>query len=280
MTQLGTHHMSETCVESKLKELQELLESIDAFVIAVSGGIDSMLLAVVSGRLSNVSASMIHAASPAVPSHATERVISYAKTEKWQLEICDVGEFGDERYLDNPVNRCFYCKSNLYKYIESKANVQILSGTNKDDLADYRPGLKAAEQFNVRHPYVEAGIDKSTIRKFAKLLGLRDLSELPASPCLSSRIETGIPIDGEWLEAVDDVEESIRDSLQVKVVRCRIRRDGFDVELAPSSLSSLSDMQRQEIQVMIRGTFPDELRQYPVRFREYRMGSAFLRVDQ
>lgn len=277
---MESHRMSETCVESKLKELQELLESIDSFVIAVSGGIDSMLLAVVSGRLSNVSARMIHAVSPAVPHHATERVRSYAKTENWHLEICDVGEFGDERYLDNPVNRCFFCKSNLYKYIESKVNVQILSGTNDDDLADYRPGLKAAEQFDVRHPYVEVGIDKSTIRNLARLLGLRDLSELPASPCLSSRVETGIPIDGEWLEAVDIVEESIRDSLQVKVVRCRIRQDGFDVELAPKSLSRLSDLQRHEIQVMIRNTFPDELRQYSVHFKEYRMGSAFLRVDQ
>ncbi len=265
--------------ESKLRQLQSLLQSIDPFVIAVSGGIDSMLLSVVAGRMRNINANMVHAVSPAVPELATNRVQRYADNENWRLMICDAGEFSDERYMNNPVDRCFYCKFNLYQYIESKVDVQILSGTNQDDLDDFRPGLRAADQYAVRHPYVEVGIDKATIRNIARFLDLQDLSELPASPCLSSRVETGIRIDGEWLKAIDAIEQRIRHSQNVDTVRCRVRREGIVVELAANTLSTLDDLQRREIETMVQTALPRQLEHHPIRFKEYRMGSAFVRVN-
>ncbi len=273
------NQISVQSTESKLGQLQLLLQSIDSFVIAVSGGIDSMLLSVVAGRMSNVNASMVHAISPAVPELATNRVRSYARNENWQLMICDAGEFSDERYMNNPVDRCFYCKFNLYQYIESKVDVQILSGTNQDDLEDFRPGLKAADQYAVRHPYVEVGIDKATIRNIARFLDLHDLSELPASPCLSSRVETGIRIDGEWLKAIDAIEQRIRCSQNVDTVRCRVRREGIVIELASNTLSNMDNCQRREIESMVQTELPQNLGLYPISFKEYRMGSAFLQVN-
>ena len=265
--------------ERKLEQLKSLLGEINTFVVAVSGGIDSTLLAFVAGRLHEVNASMAHAISPAVPRHATERVRNYAEAENWQLKVSEVGEFNDERYMSNPVDRCYYCKTNLYDYIEKEVNVQILSGTNVDDLSDFRPGLKAAEQHGVRHPYVEVGIDKATIREIAKLLGLKDLADLPASPCLSSRVETGIPIRGRWLEAIDDIEQQIRQSYQVDTVRCRIRQEGIVIEMSSGQLSQLSDSQRYEIQAMVRNVFPAGISQHQVHFEEYRMGSAFVHAN-
>ena len=91
-------------------------------------------------------------------------------------------------YLANPVDRCFFCKTNLYGCIARLTDAQILSGANLDDLQEYRPGLEAAKCHSVRHPYLEAGIDKRAVRSLARELGLGALSELPAAPCLSSRM--------------------------------------------------------------------------------------------
>lgn len=274
-----SNQIPEQSTKSKLSQLQSWLESINTFVIAVSGGIDSMLLSVVAGRLDNINVSMVHAVSPAVPEHATNRVQRYAHNENWQLTICDTGEFRNEQYMNNPVDRCYYCKFNLYQYIDRKVNVQILSGTNQDDLGDFRPGLKAADQHAVRHPYVEVGIDKATIRNIARFLNLHELSELPASPCLSSRVETGIRIDGDWLKAIDVIEQRIRHSQHVDTVRCRVRRTGIVVELAADMLSSLDDGQRREIELMVRAALPKKSGHHSISFKEYRMGSAFVQMN-
>ncbi len=275
-----SNQIPEQSTKSKLSQLQSWLESINTFVIAVSGGIDSMLLSVVAGRLDNINVSMVHAVSPAVPEHATNRVQRYAQNENWQLTICDTGEFRNEQYMNNPVDRCYYCKFNLYQYIDRKVNVQILSGTNQDDLGDFRPGLKAADQHAVRHPYVEVGIDKATIRNIARFLNLHELSELPASPCLSSRVETGIRIDGDWLKAIDVIEQTIRHSQHVDTVRCRVRRKGIVVELAADMLSSLDDGQRREIELMVQAALPKKSGYHSISFKEYRMGSAFVQMNR
>ncbi|MGH8841615.1 MAG: hypothetical protein ACREX1_02915, partial [Advenella sp.] len=105
------------------------------------------------------------------------------RQENWKLSIIDANEFSDDRYVSNPVNRCFYCKSNLYSSISNCTKKQIISGTNADDLGEYRPGLQAAKEFSVRHPYVEAGIAKADLRQFASFLGLPEIAALPSSPC-------------------------------------------------------------------------------------------------
>lgn len=280
MTAMQAHsdQISYENAELQLKRLQNVLSEIGLLVVAVSGGIDSTLLAIISARQSDVDVQMVHAISPAVPELATQRVQRYARTENWRLRISDAGEFRDSRYLNNPVDRCFYCKSNLYRYItEEFKDIQVVSGANCSDLADYRPGLKAATEYGVRHPYVEAGISKSGIREIARFLNLDDLSELPASPCLSSRVETGIRIESTSLKAIDRVETEIRTMLQTKAVRCRIRREGIVVELDNDALSKIGKEDRQAVRAVVQSSFSDRKAQVTVEFEEYRMGSAFIR---
>ncbi len=280
MTAMQAHpdQMSYENAELQLKRLQNVVSEIGLLVVAVSGGIDSTLLAIISARQSDVDVQMVHAISPAVPELATQRVQRYARTENWRLRISDAGEFRDSRYLNNPVDRCFYCKSNLYRYItEEFKDIQVVSGANCSDLADYRPGLKAATEYGVRHPYVEAGISKSGIREIARFLNLDDLSELPASPCLSSRVETGIRIESTSLKAIDRVETEIRTMLQTKAVRCRIRREGIVVELDNDALSKIGSEDRQAVRAVVQSSFSDRKAQVTVEFEEYRMGSAFIR---
>ena len=200
--------------EHKVRKLLAVLDEMGPVAVAVSGGVDSMTLSLVAHRLSQGFAEMFHAVSPAVPVQATRRVRKYARSQGWDLRILNAGEFANGNYMRNPVNRCYYCKSSLYSSISKHTQATLVSGTNLDDLGDYRPGLGAAGEYGVRHPYVEAGIDKRAVREIARGLGLRDLEDLPAAPCLSSRIETGIGIDPDVLVAVNRVERLLSRELK------------------------------------------------------------------
>ena len=194
------------------KRLHEVLHTFDKVAVALSGGVDSMVLAFHAHEALGNRATMYHAISAAVPPEATQRVQAYAATYTWQLKLIDANEFADDDYLSNPVNRCFFCKTSLYGTVADHTNQQILSGTNLDDLGDYRPGLVAAQEYSVRHPLVEANIDKATVRALAAFSGLDDLAELPAAPCLSSRITTGVPVTVERVKLVYAVEKLLKET--------------------------------------------------------------------
>ena len=248
--------------------------------VAVSGGVDSMTLAVVAGRV-QPETQVFHAISPAVPAAATARVQRYAAAENWRLTVIDAGEMDDEAYLSNPANRCYFCKTNLYDSVSRQTDLVLASGTNLDDLDDYRPGLVAAEEHDVCHPYVDLGISKSGLRAIAAELLLTDLQELPAAPCLSSRVTTGIAIDPELLPVVDEVEQEVgrrvSQTHQLHAVRCRIRQR--EVGLQIDSSPSLDAMIKAELIACVQEIF--SVRGYAeqvthVVVEPYRMGSAFL----
>jgi len=260
-------------------ELERVLKTISRPAIAVSGGVDSMTLAVLASRLLP-DVRVLHAASPAVPVEATLRVERYAQVHGWALDIIDAGEFDDPAYRANPANRCFYCKSNLYTTIRSRTDRTILSGANLDDLREYRPGLDAARRHGVRHPYVEAGLTKQHVRAVARALGLHTVAELPASPCLSSRVETGIRIEASTLAFIHEVETLVSRTLSPATVRCRVRAAAVVIELDPATLALLSPERRRQLadeidarQIGARSLRPEGL---PIAFAEYRNGSAFL----
>ena len=263
-------------VKASLAKLERILRDIGPAAVAVSGGVDSLTLATLAHRSLRGEVEMFHAVSPAVPQQATDRVRALAAREGWKLSVVDAGEFGDANYRRNPVNRCFYCKTNLYGALAPHTKAQIVAGTNLDDLGEYRPGLDAANNHGVRHPFVEAGIDKKTVRAIARHLGLADVAELPSSPCLSSRIETGIAIDPDMLKLVHAAELLVSKSLAPRTVRCRVRAKGVVIELDEQNLAALDGAARAALRDDVGTLFRHGGFEYPVSLAPYRTGSAFL----
>lgn len=257
------------------ERLEAVLRSMGRpIAVAVSGGIDSLTLATVAHALPGTE--MFHAVSPAVPGDATARVERLAAAQGWRLRIVDAGEFDDDAYMANPLNRCFFCKTNLYGSIGRHTEAQMVSGANLDDLGEYRPGLDAARDHAVRHPYLEAGIDKKAVRRLARGLGLGTLSELPAAPCLSSRVETGIAIRADVLRAIHSVERELARSFPAGTVRCRVRASGIVVELDPATLATLDEARRDIVRRQAETLFAGIVPISDLSFAPYRVGSAFL----
>ncbi len=264
-------------IDAASRRLTEVLRGIGGGIaVAVSGGIDSLTLAAFSHAERGDDVAMFHAVSPAVPGDATARVERLAVRQGWRLQVIEAGEFDDASYRANPTNRCFFCKTNLYGSIGRHTRAQMVSGANTDDLGEYRPGLDAARDHAVRHPYLEAGIDKRTVRALARSLGLGDLSELPAAPCLSSRVETGIAIRPDVLRAIHAVERDLAQDFPRGTVRCRVRASGVVVELDPGTLAALDAGRRAAIASDVERRFGTLLQNHALAFAPYRNGSAFL----
>ena len=275
---MAKNHQSEIRkVYSYLCRLEAVIRDIGPLAVAVSGGVDSMTLAVTAHRLLGNDARMLHAVSPAVPEDASGRVRDYANRAGWRLDVIDAREFADANYMANPHDRCFYCKTNLYSTMADAVDCVLVSGTNSDDLGDYRPGLRAAARYGVRHPYVEAGLNKKAVRAVARALALHDLAELPASPCLSSRVETGITIDPKVLDAIYHAERLVRRELAPKTARCRVRREAIVIELDTETIRVLDIAQAEALRHEIGVLLSLAGVKHPVSFQTYRMGSAFLR---
>ncbi len=261
---------------AKTGKLAAVIEGYGDITIALSGGVDSMTLSSFAHRRFGPGrVTMVHAVSPAVPAEATARVRAQAAGENWRLELVDAGEFGDERYRANPLNRCFFCKSNLYQTLAALTEGVLVSGTNSDDLGDFRPGLEAAADHAVKHPYVEAGLAKSDVRRLALELDLPKLAALPASPCLASRVETGIRIDAGDMAAIDKVETRLRRQLAPETVRCRVRPNGIVIELDDAALHALTPDGRADAVDLVIREF-DLTPNLQVQIVPYRQGSAFV----
>ena len=269
-------------IMTKLDKLSAYLKAQGPFAVAASGGVDSMTLAVVAHRV-DPRTEVFHAVSPAVPDQATARVERYAEQEGWNLRIVDAGEVEDPDYVANPANRCYYCKTHLYDTLTERTSMTVASGTNMDDLGDYRPGLIAAQEHNVVHPYVEADINKEELRAIARTLKLFDLQDLPAAPCLSSRVTTGIAINVDMLPVINKTEQALWRSLQMylplKGVRCRVRPEEISVQVETSAAldpqSDYGDEARSIVnRIFSAHGFSDYLK--TVSIEPYQRGSAFL----
>ena len=149
----------------------------------------------------------------------------------------------------------------------------VAAGTNTDDLSDYRPGLQAAAEHGVLHPFVDAQMSKADVRALARALGLGELAELPAAPCLASRIETGLRVEPADLAVIDRVETLLRAMLGNITLRCRLLRGGWVVELDPRVYEDLSAQKRRAIIGQVRRATDDGR---AVDLRAYSRGSAFV----
>lgn len=265
-----------------LHRLHHVLDEIGPRIIACSGGIDSLLLATVAHRRNPAATAVAHTVTPAVPSDGTARVVASARREGWRLELVRSTEFDDERYLSNPTDRCYFCKTNLYDAIDEvrtharAANAAVvLSGANVDDLGDYRPGLRAADEHDVRHPYVEADIGKEAIRAIARSIGLEE-AELPASPCLASRLYTGTRVTPGRLRAIE-IGEAIVRGHGAPIVRCRIRDDRVTIEVPDEDRSVVTESVVLDVSAAMRAV-ESSITSVALDHHPYRAGRAVIQV--
>lgn len=263
--------------------LETVLDDIGQAIVACSGGVDSLLLATVLHRRRPDNTIIAHALSPAVPVAATQRVKRYAETEGWHLSLVNSGEFEDSTYRENPVDRCYYCKTNLYAALSLITKFKgstdarqhtIVSGANIDDLGEYRPGLQAARENKVRHPFIEAGMTKQHIREMSRRLNM-PFSELPASPCLASRLYTGTYVTEQRLSAVEHGEEFLKQQTDIQVVRCRIKQDEMSIEVASEDRVRITPSLIASLQEEIRLVSP-AIRQVNLDPLPYKAGRAFV----
>ncbi|TKI03055.1 hypothetical protein [Martelella alba] len=246
-------------------------------IIATSGGIDSMLLSYIANQAIGQSALIAHSSSPAVPSADRDRVNTYAVKYGWNLTILNTGEIEEENYIKNPINRCYFCKKCLFSSLKTLGTGPIVTGSNIDDLGDYRPGLIAASEFAVRQPYIELGIDKTRIRLIAAYLNLTDLQNIPSSPCLASRIETGITINSDDLKLIDDIEDWVRGFVNTSNVRLRLYINDVVLQLDKAFLDTLTVVMRRALISGIEKLLSHSLHHCKkINIAPYSRGSAFV----
>lgn len=263
-----------------LGRLRAVLAEMPERIVACSGGVDSLVLAHVAHDADPSSTVVAHTVTPAVPGDGTARVVDHAERDGWNLHIVRSGEFDDEAYLANPTDRCYHCKSNLYDAVvalrtgTAAAGAVVLSGANMDDLGEYRPGLEAAAEREVRHPYVDAGINKAEIRSIARHLGLAE-ADLPASPCLASRLYTGTRVTASRLRAIEAGEALVRERSGLAVVRCRVRETAVLVEV-PDKDRDLIDERLLAGLAETMGSIEPSITTVQLDDREYAPGRAFV----
>ena len=207
----------------KYERLKSTIKELDAAMVAFSGGIDSVLVLKVAHEVLGGKAIAVTADSPSLPRRELEETRKIAGEIGAKHIVIKTEETEINEYLKNPNNRCYYCKAELYKKLKELSKQlgikNILNGTNLDDLGDYRPGLKAADENNVISPLKDAKFTKNDVRELAKDLELRYWDK-PSSPCLSSRVPYGQEITLKKLRMIEEAENFLKD-LGIKELRVR-----------------------------------------------------------
>jgi uncharacterized protein len=210
-------------INRKYNKLKSYIKQLDNLLIAYSGGIDSTFLLKVAYDALGMDVLAVTSDSPSVPRKELEESKQLAKKIGARHLVVKTNEINNNNYKLNPANRCYFCKHELYSElleIAKKEGIKyIANGTNIDDLGDFRPGLEAAQEFQIVSPLKEAGLTKNEIRELAKNLRL-EIWDKPASPCLSSRIPYGSSVTIEKLSSIEKAEDFLR-TLNIKEVRVR-----------------------------------------------------------
>lgn len=250
----------------QVQELFAIVRELRSVVVAFSGGVDSaVMLKAALDVLGGERVVAVTSRSPAVPQRDLRSAAAVAERIGARHAWLDTLEFEDERYLSNPSDRCYFCKTELYSQLAPLAKQYgmewVVNGANADDLGDYRPGMQAAREHTVRSPLLEAGISKEGVRALARAQGL-DLHARPASPCLSSRIPYGEPITVEKLGRIDAAEDFLRG---LGFAECRVRHHErlARIELPVGALERLADE-------ALRTTIDEKLRA---------LGFAYVSID-
>ncbi len=240
-------------VEGKERRLFEWLSGVDSLVVAFSGGVDSAYLAWAATHVLGNAALCITADSPSFPDRHRQLARAVAVEFGFRHEILSTHELDRTEYRENPVNRCYYCKQELYGALTRLARTRgfgvVVDGNNADDRGDYRPGRQAARELGIRSPLDEVDLVKSEIRELSRRVQLPTWDE-PASACLSSRIPYHSAVTSEKLRMIERAERVLRDA-GFRV--CRVRHydlaPGGD---APQSLARV-EIGREELPLALLG---------------------------
>ncbi|MDX1972426.1 MAG: ATP-dependent sacrificial sulfur transferase LarE [Candidatus Sumerlaeia bacterium] len=223
-------------IKEKAAQLESTIAGYERVLVAFSGGVDSTVVLKAAANALGVHAHGILARTESNTDEDVELCRRIAREHQLPLEIIEYSELEIENYAANPINRCFFCKNELYqrltKLAEERGIPVVMDGSNVDDGGDYRPGLQAVAKHGVVSPLRLTGCTKSDVRALAQFYGLPN-HDRPASPCLSSRIPYGSPVTRAKLEQVAKMEGFLR-TLGLVEFRCRHHEQVARLELHPT----------------------------------------------
>ncbi len=226
-------------IAQKLERMRALVRSYGSAIVAFSGGVDSSVVLAIAKQELTDRTFAVTAHSPVYAQRELEAAQQLAQQLGVPHEIIFTRELDDPRYVNNPPHRCFHCKQELFGKLialaQSRGFAVVLDGTNASDMADFRPGMRALRDYNVKSPLLEVGLTKPEIREIARALGL-PTAEKPAMACLASRMPYGSTITIEKLKQVEQAEEFLF-TLGLSQVRVRTYDGTARIEVPPEEMA-------------------------------------------
>ena len=242
-------------LEQKTKKIKSLILEMDSALVAFSGGVDSTLVLALAHEVLGKKALAVTAQSASMPDREMKARHQLAKEIGVKHLVVKTEEMSNPNYRANPANRCYHCKTELYSSLKKVAQqeniLNILNGTNTDDLGDYRPGLDSAREQGVRSPLVEAEFNKQEVRELSRKMEI-SVWDKPAMACLSSRIPYGQPVTEEKLAMIEQAEDVLL-SLGFEQIRVRHHGDLARIELGKNEMPHY--LNNEKIQKIVQEKF-------------------------